>query len=491
MAGWLTLYSVCSGIKWNTASIFYLTLKELLRMIFSSSTLTTSQNTLAPDFANSTIAPMSYTIKNKQIHLGGVALQTLIDTYGTPLYVMDAQTIRTAAQAYVNTLKTHYAGESLVAYACKANLNMGLATLFQQESMGLDVVSAGELYTAQQVAFPAEKIVFNGNNKSVVELRMALQYGVNRIIVDNVHELERLATVAREMNTVANILIRVAPGIECHTHEYIRTGQNDSKFGVPMVQLSAMIETIVSNYADCISLKGLHGHIGSQIFELKVYHDLIEIYLNIAYNVRKQYGITFEDLDLGGGLGIAYTQADEPQAIETLMELIANKVTAYAKQLDFPLPRLIVEPGRSMVARAGVTLYTVGGRKDVEGAQPFLSVDGGMGDNIRPALYQAEYSAVVATQLGQPIEDTVRIVGKYCESGDIVLRNFAAPNTQPGDVLLVFGTGAYNYTMSSNYNRIGRPAMVLVENGQHALLLEREELSYLTANDRIPAWLSQ
>ncbi|MFM7389566.1 MAG: diaminopimelate decarboxylase [Vampirovibrionales bacterium] len=446
----------------------------------------------APTFEQTLIAPLGYHVTaNHTIELGGVALQELIDTYGTPLYVMDAKTIRTAARSYVHTLKKHYAGEVLVAFACKANLNMGLATLFKEEGVGLDVVSAGELYTAQQVNFPAERIVFNGNNKSVAELRMALQYKVNRIIVDNVDELHRLATVARELQTKVAILVRVAPGIECHTHEYIRTGQNDSKFGVPLAHLSKVIDIIVNEYADCIELKGIHGHIGSQIFELKVYTDLVEMYLNVAYNVRKQYGITFEDLDLGGGLGIAYTHADDPQEIDTLMELMGKHLTTYAQKLDMPLPRLIVEPGRSMVARAGVTLYTVGGRKDVEGAQPFLSVDGGMGDNIRPALYQAEYSAVVANKLGEPLTgDPVRIVGKYCESGDVVLRNFNAPNIQPNDVLLVFGTGAYNYTMSSNYNRIGRPAMVLVENGQHALLLERESLEYLVQNDRVPHWLN-
>lgn len=451
-----------------------------------------ASSSAAPTFEQTLIAPLGYHVTpNHTIELGSVPLQELIDTYGTPLYVMDAKTIRTAARSYVHTLKKHYAGEVLVAFACKANLNMGLATLFKEEGVGLDVVSAGELYTAQQVNFPAERIVFNGNNKSVAELRMALQYKVSRIIVDNVDELHRLATVAREMQTKVAILIRVAPGIECHTHEYIRTGQNDSKFGVPLAHLSSVIDTIVNEYADCVELKGIHGHIGSQIFELKVYTDLVEMYLNVAYNVRKQYGITFEDLDLGGGLGIAYTHADDPQEIDTLMELMGKHLTTYAQKLDMPLPRLIVEPGRSMVARAGVTLYTVGGRKDVEGAQPFLSVDGGMGDNIRPALYQAEYSAVVANKLGEPLTgDPVRIVGKYCESGDVVLRNFNAPNIQPNDVLLVFGTGAYNYTMSSNYNRIGRPAMVLAENGQHALLLERESLEYLVQNDRVPHWLN-
>jgi diaminopimelate decarboxylase len=450
---------------------------------------TTTPTALAPTFEGTGIAPVGYEVKANQAHVGGVAIADLIATYGTPLYVLDGATIRQAAQHYHNTLQAEYPVESLVVYACKANLSVGLCKLMQSEHLGLDVVSAGELYTAMKAGFPAERMVFNGNNKSVTELEMALTYGVNRIIVDNFDEIGRLASVAERLGVVANILLRVAPGIECHTHDYIKTGQNDSKFGFPLTQLPQAIATIINSHASTLSLKGLHGHIGSQIFELRAYEDLVSIFMGLYNEVRTQHGLVLTDLDLGGGLGIAYTEADTPEAIPTLVRCLTSKVQAVAAELNYPLPRLLLEPGRSLMARAGITLYTVGGRKVVEGVTPFVSVDGGMGDNIRPALYQAQYSAVVANRLNQPCTETVRVVGKYCESGDVLLREFNCPTLQPHDVLLVMGTGAYNYAMSSTYNRIGRPAMVLVENGQHALLIKRESLDDLLANDVVPAWL--
>jgi diaminopimelate decarboxylase len=448
---------------------------------------TLEKNTVTP-FENTLIVPAGYTVENGQPVVGGVPVTDLIATYGTPLYVLDGQTIREAARAYKQTLETEYKAKTLVVYACKANLNVGLCKLMAQEGIGLDVVSAGELYTAMQANFPANNIVFNGNNKSVTELEMALDYGVERIIVDNFDEIGRLAAVAKRLGKVANILLRVAPGIECHTHEYIKTGQNDSKFGFPLHQVKKAIAEIVNLHGETLCLKGIHGHIGSQIFELKAYEGLVDIFLTLANEVRSEFGVTFEDLDLGGGLGIAYTPDDDPQPIEVLMKQLANTVQSKAEALNYPLPRIFVEPGRSLIARAGITLYTVGGRKVVEGVTPFISVDGGMGDNIRPALYQAVYSAVVANKLTQANTETVRVVGKYCESGDVLLRAFDCPTLEPSDTLLVFGTGAYNHAMSSNYNRIGRPAMVLVENGNHGLLVERESLAYLAANDRIPAW---
>lgn len=447
-----------------------------------------AQPTATTPFEQTQIVPVGYSVTNGQASIGGVAVTDLVATYGTPLYVLDGQTIREAARAYKNTLATHYTGKSLVVYACKANLNIGLCKLMAQEGIGLDVVSAGELYTAMQANFPANKIVFNGNNKSIQELEMALNYGVERIIVDNFDEIGRLAAVAKRLGKVANILLRVAPGIECHTHEYIKTGQNDSKFGFPLHQVKQAIQTIVTEHQETLCLKGIHGHIGSQIFELKAYEGLVDIFMTLANEVRAEFNVTFEDLDLGGGLGIAYTGEDDPQPIEVLMQQLATTVQAKAQALNYPLPRIFVEPGRSLMARAGVTLYTVGGRKVVEGVTPFISVDGGMGDNIRPALYQAAYSAVVANKLTQPNTETVRVVGKYCESGDVLLRAFDCPTLQPDDTLMVFGTGAYNHAMSSNYNRIARPAMVLVENSQHGLLVERESLAYLAQNDRVPAW---
>jgi diaminopimelate decarboxylase len=437
----------------------------------------------------SMIAPLSFNVQQGKVSLGGVLLDELADAYGTPLYVLDGQTLRQNARDYTQTLAQTYGDNYLVVYACKANLSMGLCKLLEQEGMGLDVVSAGELYTAIKAGFPPERIIMNGNNKTAADIAMALNYGIYRLIVDNASELPLIAAEAKRLGKVANVMLRVAPGIECHTHDYIKTGQNDSKFGFPLEQLSAVVDSIINEYSETISLKGFQAHVGSQIFELKAYEDLAKILLNITYNVQKAYNITLTDLDVGGGLGIAYTSADDPQPIPVLVKKVVNTIKAYAEKLELPLPRLMMEPGRSLVARAGVTLYSVGSRKDLEGYASFVAVDGGMGDNIRPALYQAEYTAIVANKLNQPNAAPVRIVGKYCESGDVLLRHFEGPDLERGDTIMVFGTGAYNYTMSSNYNRFPRPAMVLVEEGKSALLLKRESLDDLLAMDLIPDWL--
>ena len=276
----------------------------------------------------------------------------------------------------------------------------------------------------------------NGNNKSKAELKAALTEGVHRIVVDNFDELDRLEAVATELETDVSVFIRVAPGIECHTHDYIKTGQNDSKFGFGLWDVPKALERLVAKQDDStsrVTLVGLQAHIGSQIFELQAYQDLARTMLNMLYNIRKEYGVTLTELDLGGGLGIAYTHQDDPQPTTLMLSKLCQELVAYSQELDFPLPKLLVEPGRSLMACAGMTLYQVGGRKEVPDGPIFISVDGGMGDNIRPALYQAEYSAVVINKFDQEPTETVRLVGKYCESGDILLRAFKTPRLEPGD----------------------------------------------------------
>lgn len=442
-----------------------------------------------PNYVGTAVAPVTYAVDNGQPLLGGVPVTELVSRFGTPLYVLDGETIRRAARAYRNTLQAHYPQDTLVAYACKANLTVGLARLMAQEGLGLDVVSEGELQTAIRAEVPGENLIFNGNNKSQSELSQALEYGVGRIVVDNLAELERLASVARQRRCKAAILLRVTPGIECHTHDYIRTGQNNSKFGFSLDGLPQVVTRILTEWPDALELKGLQAHIGSQIFELQAYEDLADIMLGLLDSVRQAHGVTLTDLDLGGGMGIAYTHQDDPQPIPELVTRMVTRLQHQAAQRQFPLPRLIVEPGRSLLARAGVTLYTVGARKDIAGYPPFVAVDGGMGDNIRPALYQAAYTAVTANRLAQPVEETVKLVGKYCESGDVLLPAYATPTLVPGDTVLVMGTGAYNYTMSSQYNRFPRPAMVLVENGQAGLLVRRETVDDLLRLDQMPEWL--
>jgi diaminopimelate decarboxylase len=439
---------------------------------------------------NTSMKPVSYNIdENNHPTVGGVSLLELASTYGTPLFVMDEETIRASAKAYRDTLKNAYSGESLPLYACKANMNMAIAKLMEQAGMGLDVVSGGEIHTAVQAGFPMERVLFNGNNKTIEEIELALHHNVGRISADNFNDLSLIHRVATQKGKKASVLLRITPGIECHTHDYIKTGQADSKFGFDLGQLPQALDLLTNQYQDTIQLRGLHAHIGSQIFEVKPYEDLVEIMLNIYYNIREGYGLTLDDLDLGGGLGVSYSGQDDPPAIAHAMQRIVDKLTAYAGKLNYPLPRLLVEPGRSMVATAGLTLYTVGSLKEIPGLKKFIAVDGGMGDNIRPALYQAQYVAQLANKMGAPVEETVTVVGKYCESGDVLIKGLPVPRVESGDVLMVFGTGAYNYAMASNYNRFPRPAMVLVENGQAHLIVQRETYDTIIQQDLIPTHL--
>lgn len=443
---------------------------------------------------NVSLAPITYRVEEKnQISVatvGGVSLSELASTYGTPLYVLDEATLRASAKAYRETLKSCYPGESLPLYACKANMSMGLVKLMEQEGIGLDVVSGGEIYTAVQAGFPMERVLFNGNNKSAEEIELAIHHGVGRISVDNFHDLELIHRIAGDKRKKANVLLRITPGIECHTHDYIKTGQVDSKFGFDLSQLAPAIDLIFENYHETIALKGLHSHIGSQIFEVKPYEDLIEVMLNIYYNIREQYdGLIFEDLDLGGGLGVTYTGQDDPPTIRDAAQQISEKLLSYSKRLNYPLPRLLLEPGRSLVATAGLTLYTIGSMKEIPGLRKYIAVDGGMGDNIRPALYQAKYSVKPVSRPNLPAEETVTLVGKYCESGDILIKDVALPRLNSGDILAVFGTGAYNYAMASNYNRFPRPATILVENGRAHVLIRRETYDTIVQQDLIPTHL--
>lgn len=441
---------------------------------------------------NTSLFPKTYVL-NEENHptIGGLDVVELAVTYGTPLYVLDEETIRSMAYAYRSTLSAIYPGKSLVLFASKAHMNMGICRLMDEESLGLDVVSGGELFTALQAGFPMDRIFFNGNNKTIEEVELAVHQQVGRITVDNFYELELIHRVASRAGRMVDVLLRVTPGIECHTHDYIKTGQNDSKFGFDLSQLSEAVDLITKDYSKTIALKGLHAHIGSQIFETQPYEDLVRIMLNIYYNIREHYdGLILEDLNLGGGMGVAYSQGDDPPDVPAALQKVVDTLCAYAEQIEYPLPRLLLEPGRSMIATAGVTLYTVGSTKQVPEGKKYIAVDGGMGDNIRPALYQAEYSAVVANRMAEESRETVVIAGKYCESGDILLREFTGPVLQPGDTLMVLGTGAYNYSMASNYNRMPRPAVVLVENETAHLLVRRETYEDLLQYDLVPKHLS-
>ncbi|MEB3245499.1 MAG: diaminopimelate decarboxylase [Vampirovibrionales bacterium] len=426
--------------------------------------------------------------------LGEIPLETLAADYGTPLYIMDAATVERQANAYHTALKQHYPGEYQILYAAKANLTVHLAKTMHALNLAIDVVSSGELYTAQKAGLPGSAIYMNGNNKSAEEIDMALTAGIARFMVDNEEELSLIHERVKALNlgAKANVLLRVAPGIEAHTHDYLKTGNDSNKFGMPISQINAIVGRCLTQYADTLALKGLHAHIGSQIFDALPYQDLARIMLETYDMLRQQHnGLVLPDLDLGGGAGICYTLQDDAPALEAVMTTLAKTVAKTATEINYPLPRLLVEPGRSMVATAGVTLYTVGTVKTTASGRVFVAVDGGMGDNIRPALYGAQYSAIALpqgpsaeTRRAQPAQP-ITLVGKYCESGDVLLTDWLAPPLQRGDLITVFGTGAYNYTMASTYNRIGRPAMVWVSAGQSELMLKRETLDALLSQDVI------
>jgi diaminopimelate decarboxylase len=435
-------------------------------------------------------APLTYKEQAHDIEIGGVSTASLIQQFGSPLYVLDEATIKAMCKAYIEAFSS-YPESVTILYAAKANLSIGLAALIHQYGLGIDVVSAGEYATVKQAQVPTERLLMNGNNKTEEELAYIIEQGIGRISVDNAPEIELLASIARKQGKTVNILLRVTPGIECHTHEYIKTGRVDSKFGIPLTDLPAVVETILTEYADVLTLKGLHAHIGSQIFEQQVYRDLPKVMLGLMQDIRNTHGLTLPELNLGGGLGIVYHNQDDPPSVQSYISGMLDSLQESAHALNYPLPQLYIEPGRSIVATAGVTLYRVGTLKEIrEIDKTYVSVDGGMGDNIRPALYGAEYSALIANKPKEPCTKKVTIAGKYCESGDILLRDFAVPaSIERGDTLMVFGTGAYNYTMASNYNRVPRPAMVLVKEGQAQLLIQRETLAHMMALDLLPSMI--
>jgi diaminopimelate decarboxylase len=420
-----------------------------------------------------------------RLEVGGYDLAELAERFGTPLYVLDEQTIREIAREYKESLDEFYPN-SLPIFASKALCLQAVFAILAQEGFGLDVVSSGELYTAQSIGFPADKIYLHGNNKSREELQMACDYKGAKVIIDNFHDIELLKSIGKPVQA----LIRVTPGVECHTHDYIKTGHLDSKFGFDLDQLDNAIETIRAS--SNIQLLGLHSHIGSQIFEIAPFEDAAGILLERYAKIKEKYGVELLELNLGGGIGINYTEQDDPPSIRETMERLTTAVKKLLAQYKLREPKLIVEPGRSLVGRAGVTLYKTGSSKEIPGLSSYIAVDGGMADNPRPITYQAKYEACLVNRPTQSDNlKTYTLAGRYCESGDILIKGLNLPSDITEDELLVvFGTGAYNYSMSSNYNRVPRPTMVLVGEGQAEIILQRETLEDLLRNDVMPPRLS-
>jgi diaminopimelate decarboxylase len=410
---------------------------------------------------------------------GGCDLVELAETYGTPLYVYDEETIRSRALAYRDALAAAYPGPSLVAYAAKALCAPWLLRLLAALGLGLDVASGGELFVAGQSGFPLDRVYVHGNNKSERELRQALEAGVGRIVVDNLDEIERLARLTEGRSTPQPVLLRVTPGVEAHTHEYIKTGIVDTKFGLSIETGAAEEGVRALARVPGLRLVGLHAHIGSQIFELEPYAETIRRVLGFGAPLFAALGLELRELSPGGGYGVSYTADDDPPSPREAVRVVAAAVTRAAAEeglgLDETLPRLTLEPGRSIVGPAGVALYRVGSIKRIPGVRTYVAVDGGMADNIRPTTYGAVYSALLANRAdAAPITPAVALAGAYCESGDILVREAHLPDVAVGDLVALPTSGAYNLAMASNYNLALRPPIVVVRDGTARLARRRE-----------------
>lgn len=434
--------------------------------------------------ANQNIKPITTKINTQgNIEIGGCDLVELANKYGTPLYVYDEATIRSMTHSYKDAFKSY--PKMKMMFAAKAFMTKAICRIMQQEGFGLDLCSGGEIYTAKSAGFDMSKTLFNGNNKSYDELNMALEFGVGTISVDNFFELALLNNIAESQNKKVRILLRITPGIECHTHEYIQTGHLDSKFGFDLTVLDEAIDLIFDEYKN-LNLVGLHAHIGSQIFEKKVYFDEVDVIFKEIKRIKDKYNIELSEINLGGGLGIKYTDKDAPISVYEIAETIITSIEEHAKKYEIEAPYVFIEPGRSIVGTSGVTLYTAGSSKQVPHGRRYQAVDGGMSDNVRPSMYQAQYTVEVANKPDEKECEKVTISGKHCESGDILVKDVNLPVIEEGDVICFYDTGAYGYSMSSNYNRVLKPAAVLVNNGKSDIIINRQTYEELCASDVIP-----
>ena len=422
---------------------------------------------------------------NEKGHLtiGGCDTAELAKEYGTPLYVLDETTIRNTIRSYVSSFKKFYDGNGMPLYASKALSCKELCRIAKEENIGLDVVSGGEIYTALQAGFPMAKVHFHGNNKTEDEIRFALKSKVGKFVVDNLYELELLNEIAGEMNIKADISFRIKPGVDAHTHNFIRTGQIDSKFGFALETGEAFEAVKEALKLDNVCLKELHCHIGSQIFDIEPFVTAAEIMIDFMAKIKTELGAVISELNLGGGFGIMYTSDDEPVPYENYMDKVSVAVKAKCAEHGLPVPFIYIEPGRSVVGEAGITLYTVGGKKEIPNVRTYVSIDGGMTDNIRYALYQSAYTVLNASKADKPADEVVTIAGKCCESGDLVQEHTKVADVQVGDIIAVLSTGAYNYSMASNYNRIPRPAIVMVKDGKSRVIVKRESYEDIVRND--------
>ena len=417
---------------------------------------------------------------NEKDHLviGGCDCVSLAEEFGTPLYVFDEADLRSQCAAFKQEFVQCYP-ETTVCYSAKAFTAIAMLQLVKEEGLDLDVVTVGELEIARSVGFPMNRIHFPGNNKSAEELEKAVQYGIGHVVVDNLHELDMLINIAG--NRKVNVLLRLNPGIDPHTHKYNTTGIADSKFGLTRSTWDEALATALA--APSLNVDGLHFHLGSGIFETEPYQKAIEVMLEYAVEIKQKHNYEMKVLSIGGGYGVRYTVEEDPPPLSTWAEVISSEISNRCHELKLSLPRLIIEPGRAIVARAGTALYQVGVTKDIPGIRRYVCVDGGMGDNIRQPMYGARQEALIANRVTAKDTEKVTVAGKYCESGDVLINEISLPPAKPGDILAIAGSGAYAIPLQSNYNASFRPAIVFVRDGKARLVRRREMLEDLTRCD--------
>lgn len=415
--------------------------------------------------------------------IGGLDTVELAAKYGTPCYVVDEDKIRENCRAYVKSIEDNYGGNGLAIYASKAFNCKAMCKIINEEKMGLDVVSGGELYTALKAGFPAEKIYFHGNNKTLAELDEAVSAGVGRVVVDNIYELENLSKAAKKQGKTVGVLLRIKPGIDAHTHSFVLTGQIDSKFGFALETGEAMEGVKAAIAAENIDFKGVHCHIGSQIFDVEPFERAAEVMIEFMADIKAQTGVECEELDLGGGFGIKYSSDDNPLAYNEYMAKVAGVIKSCCEKHSLKTPFIVIEPGRSVAGSAGITLYTVGAVKTIPDIRTYVSIDGGMGDNPRYILYQSTYELVCANKADKPKDFKITLAGRCCESGDLIQEDALVQQVEPGDIMAVLSTGAYNYSMASNYNRIPKPPVVMVSGGESRVVVRRETYDDIIEKD--------
>ena len=433
--------------------------------------------------AKLSVFPLTADVNNQgHLCIGGCDVVDLAREFGTPLYLFDEFTLRHRCREFRSEF-SKYHPDTLVTYASKAFLNKALALIFKQEGLGLDVVSGGEISIGHSVGFPVEKMYFHGNNKTLDELKLALDWGIGRVVVDNSYELELLNELTKQKRTSQSILLRITPGVDPHTHRYTTTGILDSKFGFPLATGQAEEGVKQAMLASNLNLLGLHFHLGSPVPEVEPYLLAIELVLGFAKETKRRFGFQLSEFSIGGGFAVQYTVDSPVPSISDYAMAITNRLDNLASDMDLGDARLIIEPGRGIVGQAGVALYGVGAIKEIPGVRKWVCIDGGMSDNIRPALYGAKQEALVANKASETEEDLVTIAGKLCESGDVLVRNTNSAPVRPGDIIAVAVCGAYSIPMSSNYNAMPRPAIIIVKNGEAHLIRRRESYEDLIRLD--------